>query len=129
MTIQRKKYLSIPPGHHTPESMLYFFKKINYFSIINSPLGILVFPNTENKIISELTPNLRKLFDIDAKTSTDFVIKKLLKSPHSYFIHCDLMDKTENLFNGKPSNFLVKFSIRGQHYEKINYTFAASGVS
>ena len=38
-----------PPGHHTPESMLYFFKTINYFSIIISPRGILVLPNQEKQ--------------------------------------------------------------------------------
>ena len=46
---------------------------------------------------------------------------KKFKSPHSYFIHCDLTNKTENLFNGKPSNLLAKFSIRGKPYEKIDY--------
>ena len=48
------------------------------------------------------------------------MIKKF-KTPHSYFIHCDLINKTENLLNGKPSNLLAKFSIRGQPYEKIDY--------
>ena len=41
------------------------------------------------------------------------------------------MNKTENLFNGKPSNLLAKFSIRGRSYEKIDCTSlfrdAASG--
>ena len=109
-----------PPGHHTLKSMLFVFQKINYFSQINSPRGILVFPNMENETITELSPNLLELFGIDAKPSTGFVIKKL-KTPHSYFIHCDLIDKTENLLNRKPSNLLAKFSIRGQPYEKINY--------
>ena len=31
------------------------------------------------------------------------------------------MNKTENLLNGKPSNLLAKFSVRGQPYEKIDY--------
>ena len=132
-----KKYLEIPPGHHSPKSMLYFFKKLNYFSIINSPQGILVFPNTENQTITELTPNLRELFDIDAKNRTDFVIKKF-KLPHSYFIHCDLMDKTENLLNGKPSNLLAKFSIRGLRWptsvtsntnSHIKYKFPTSKIN
>ena len=110
-----------PPGHHTPESMLYFFKTINYFSIINSPRGILVLPNPENKNITGISQNLQKLFYVvNPKIGTDLVIKKF-KTPHSYFIHCDLMNKTENLLNGKPSNLLANFSIRGKPYKKIDY--------
>ena len=55
------------------------------------------------------------------------MIKKF-KTPHNYFIHCDLMNKTENLLNGKPSNLLAKFSIRGQPYEKIDYISPSHGV-
>ena len=116
-----------PPGHHTPESMLYFFKTINYFSIINSPRGILVLPNPENKTITGISQNLQKLFDVNPKIDADLVIKKF-KTPHSYFIHCDLMNKTENLLNGNPSNLLAKFSIRGKPYEKIDYISPSHGV-
>lgn len=42
-------------------------------------------------------------------------------APTSYFIHSDFMSKTENLLNGKPSNLLAKFSIRGNQYENIDY--------
>ena len=115
-----KNVYQFPPGHYTPGSMIYFFQKINYFSQINSPRGILVFPNKTSNSIIELSPNLLELFGIDAKPPTGFVIRKL-KTPHSYFIHCDLMNKTENLLNGKPSNLLAKFSIRGQPYKKIDY--------
>ena len=121
-----KKFI-FPQGHHTPESVLYFFKTINYFSKINSPQGILVLPNTENKEIELITQNLLKLFDIKPRLGDDFVIKKF-KTPHSYFIHCDLMNKTENLLNGKPSNLLAKFSIRGKPYEKIDYISPSHGV-
>ena len=116
-----------PPGHHTPESMLYFFKTINYFSIINSPQGIIVLPNTGEKNLIRITTNLLELFDVNPGIGADIVIKKL-KTPHSYFIYCDLMNKTENLLNGKPSNLLAKFSIRGQPYEKIDYIFPSHGV-
>ena len=106
---------------HTPESVLYFFKTINYFSKINSPRGILVLPIQENKTVTTISQNLLELFDTaHPGISTDLVIKKF-KTPHSYFIHCDLMNKTENLLNGKPSNLLAKFSIRGRPYEKIDY--------
>ena len=110
-----KKYLEIPHGHHTTESMLYLFKTLSYFSKIYSPQGILVLPNLEDKTITGITPNLLELFDVNPRFGADLVIKKF-KTPHNYFIHCDLMNKTENRLNGKPSNLLAKFSIRGLYF-------------
>ena len=124
---RRHENFIFPPGHHTPESVLYFFKNINYFSKINSPRGILVLPYTETKEIDIITPNLQILFDVNQRIGDDLVIKKF-KTPHSYFIHCDLMNKTENLLNGKPSNLLAKFSIQGRPYEKIDYIAPSHGV-
>ena len=126
----KKKSEEILPGHHTPKSMLYFFKDLSYFSKINSPQGILFLPSMENKDHIKITPNLLELFDVGyPRIGADLVIKKL-KTPHNYFIHCDLMNKTENLLNGKPSNLLAKFSIRGQPYEKNRLYFSiARGLS
>ena len=120
-------HIEIPHGHHTPKSMLYFFKIINYSSKINSPQGILVLPGPADRKITGVTQNLRELFGLDPIIGTDLVIKKF-KTPHSYFIHCDLMNKTENLLNGNPSNILAKFSIRGQPCEKIDYISPSHGV-
>ena len=44
-----------------------------------------------------------------------------LNSPTTYFIHCDLIDKRQNLLNGKPSTVLARFDIRGQPFEKVHY--------
>ena len=46
-----------------------------------------------------------------------------LNSPSSYFIHCDLIDKNNNLLNGKRSDLLAKF-VRDKPYEKVRYFFA-----
>ena len=48
--------------------------------------------------------------------------------PSSYFIHCDLVDKEQNLLNGSPSSVLVRFDIKGEPYEKINYQTAQDNV-
>ena len=125
---RRHEKFIFPRGHYTPESTLYFFKNINYFSKINSPRGILVLANTETKEINSLSTSLHELFgNYYSVEGEDLVIKKF-KTPHSYFIHCDLMNKTENLLNGKPSNLLAKFSIRGRPYEKIDYISPSHGV-
>ena len=46
---------------------------------------------------------------------------KRLNSPSTYFIHCDLLDKEENLLNGKASTILARFDVRGKPFEKVNY--------
>ena len=107
--------------------MLYFFKELNYFSQNNSPQGILVVPYRGEKNLIRLSSNLLELFDVNPRIGADYAIKKF-KTPHNYFIHCDLMNKAENLLNGKPSNLLAKFSIRGQPYEKIDYISPSHGV-
>ena len=94
---------------------------------MHSPQGILVLPSPTDRKITGVTQNLRELFDLDPIIGTDLVIKKF-KTPHSYFIHCDLMNKTENLLNGQFSNLLAKFSIQGRPYEKIDYIAPSHGV-
>jgi len=46
---------------------------------------------------------------------------KKLNSPSTYFIHCDLIDKTKNLLNGKKSDVLAKFEMKGLPNEKVSY--------
>ena len=48
------------------------------------------------------------------------IIKHVLKTT-AYFIHCDLIDGNENLFNGKRSKILAKLDITGRPYEKVRY--------
>ena len=44
-----QSHIEIPHGHHTPGSMLYFFKIINYSSKMHSPQGILVLPGPQTE--------------------------------------------------------------------------------
>ena len=111
-------FINFPPVITRLSQCYIFFKTINYFSIINSPRGILVLPNMQNKTITGISSNLQKLFDVNPTIDADYVIKKF-KTPHSYFIHCDLMNKTENLLNGKPSNLLAKFQSAGSLMKKL----------
>ena len=53
---------------------------------------------------------------------------KRLTSPSTYFVHCDLIDKRQNLINGKPSTVLARFDIRGRPFEKVNYQAAQQHV-
>ena len=62
---------------------------------------------------------LLQLLGIPKVSSITFV--KRLTSPSTYFVHCDLIDKRQNLLNGKPSTVLARFNIRGQPFEKVHY--------
>jgi len=46
---------------------------------------------------------------------------KRFTAPTTYFIHCDLIDKQKNLFNGKRSDVLALFDVKGKPYEKVSY--------
>ena len=46
---------------------------------------------------------------------------KQLRTPSTYFIHCDLVDPHRNLLNGKASTLLATFDIRGRSFEKVHY--------
>ena len=46
---------------------------------------------------------------------------KQLNSPTTYFVHCDLIDRNQNLLNGKPSTVLARLDVRGKPFEKVHY--------
>ena len=70
--------------------------------------------------------NLLKLLSYKSTLFIAFV--KRLTSPSTYLIHCDLIDKRQNLLNGKPSTVLARFNIRGQPFAKIHYQTAQQHV-
>ena len=63
--------------------------------------------------------SLLQLLGIQRLSFITFV--KRLTAPSTYFVHCDLIDKRQNLLNGKPSTVLARFDIRGKPFEKVHY--------
>ena len=116
----------IPPGNYTLDTI---GKKLE--EIFNDE-GIEVKFDDENPL------NRKVLFDRDLTfllgLNAGFVkenprerLKKQtvinrLASFNNYFINCDLMDKDENLFNGKPSTILACFDIVGKSFERVEYS-------
>ena len=86
---------------------------------INKPRAAMAIHNTTGKKIL-LDEDLADFLGYDQEQSPSS-FKKRLNSPTIYFVHCDLIDKRQNLLNGKPSTVLAKFDIRGQLFEKIHY--------
>ena len=86
---------------------------------INQPTGAMVIHNTTgNKIL--LDEDLADFLNYDKELRFISFIKRL-NSPTTYFIHCDLIDKRQNLLNGKPSTVLARFDLRGKAFEKVHY--------
>ena len=114
------------PGHYTLDALASEIKhslskhKVPLLTDIYTIVGQLVITNPHQKKIvfdSELGNLLHlKSFTLGLKT----YIKKL-NSATTYYIHCDLLDKEQNLLNGKPSTVLQTFDITGKPFEKVFY--------
>ena len=126
-TKKLEKSESILPGNYTIEEMAKTiensFKK--YADIlrtqINTPVGQMFIKKVDplnDKI--KFDKNLSELLGIDQDLQWIRYVKRM-KSPTTYFIHCDLVDKEQNLFNGKPSTVLQTFDITGKPYKNVFY--------
>ena len=89
----------------------------------NSPLGQLVSENIGGSRIG-LDQDLAELLETEQTLPLMKIIQRVIKTT-AYFIHCDLIDGNENLFNGKRSDILAKFDITGKPYEKVRYDTAS----
>ena len=110
------------PGHYTVDSLVKEFNDLSSqnpnFTITakaHTPVGSMII-NGGNTRFSH---GLLQLLGIQSLSFITFV--KRLQAPTTYFVHCDLIDKRQNLLNGKPSTVLARFDIRGQPFEKVHY--------
>ena len=110
-------------GHYTIWALVNEFNalsknnpKFDLSAKANTPLGSMIIFAQINITFSN---SLLQLLGIQRVFLVTFV--KKLNSPTTYFVRCDLIDKRQNLLNGKPSTVLAKFDIRGQPFEKIHY--------
>ena len=122
------KSSKLPAGHYDLDSLakkitsLFTNTDFHYDGLVvktNDPLGQLVIENTGKSKIN-LDDDLAKIFKTGQILPLITNVKQILTTT-SYFIHCDLIDKTNNLFNAKRSDLLAKFDITGKPYEKVSY--------
>ena len=98
------------------------FLKLPYDGLIaetNSTLGQLVLENIGGSRIG-LDQDFAELLETEQTLPLMKITQRVIKTT-AYFIHCDLIDGINNLFNGKRSNILAKFDITGKPYEKVRY--------
>ena len=118
----------IPPGNYTLSSIGKELKEI----FANEGVEVK-FDDASGPIVIKNPLNKSVLFDRDLtyllglgsspreRLKKQAVINRLA-SFNNYFIHCDLLDKEENLFNGKPSSILACFDIVGKSFERVEYS-------
>ena len=87
---------------------------------INTSVGQLVITNPQFKKIV-FDSNLGNLLNLNSFTLGFKTFIKKLNSETTYYIHCDLLDKEQNLLNGKPSTVLQTFDITGKAFENVFY--------
>ena len=119
-------YVSITAGHYTPESMAKAiteaFKKENIDIAVETrtSLGVMNILNPKNTYSFTLSNNLKALFGVSLQVNSNILVRRF-NSKNSYFIHSNLVDKRQNLLNGKPSTLFAKLDVKGQPYTKITY--------
>ena len=79
---------------------------------------MVIYNETGSKILDE---DLADFLGYDRELNNQVSFITRLNSPTTYFVHCDLFDKRQNLLNEKPSTVLARFDIRGQPFEKVHY--------
>ena len=122
--------VNLLPGHYIIDSLVNEFieaqkikPNLKLTAIANTPVGSMTIFNQNNVKFSN---NLLELLGIKNTLFITFV--KRLTSPNTYFVHCDLIDKRQNLVNGKPSTVLAKFALKGKPFEKVQYQTAQQHV-
>ena len=125
------KQILFQPGHYTFDSLVERFANIKqkYPSMdiaaqVNNPIGGMVIENPKS---IKFGPHLVELLRVNPAVALTTITTNL-RSPFNYFIHCDLMDKKQNLLNGKPSTLLAHFNIRGKPFERVHYQTSQPNV-
>ena len=115
-TDTRETLASIPGGHYMVNGLV---KELTSNSKQNKNKAKIKFEtnnvNSLFKITSEkgvsITHGLAAFLGTGTRLDFTSYVRKL-NTPSTYFIHCDLIDKTKNFFNGNRSDVLAKFDIK-----------------
>jgi len=125
---------SFPPGHYTLEYLEKQMKSVitddnskPFETDVYTPFSQLIIRN-KLKRSALFDDDLKGLVGVERATA-ERITKINLSSPTTYSIHCDLVDKQKNLFNGKMSDIAARFDIKGKPHEKVHYIATAQQPS
>ena len=123
-TVEKPFKVTFLPGHYTLDALASEIRNsLNKHGVplqtdVNTIFGQLVITNPQFKMIV-IDSNLGNLLNLNSFTLLFKTFIKNLNSETTYYIHCDLLDKEQNLLNGKPSTVLQTFDITGKRFEKV----------
>jgi len=125
LTQTRETLASIPGGHYTLHGLVKELK--SNLEQNKNKAGIKLETNNSSSILKlttqqgfSITHGLAALLGTGTILDLTSHVSKI-NTPSAYFIHCDLIDKNKNFFNGKKSDVFSKFDIRGLPYDKVSY--------
>jgi len=124
---------NVPPGHYNLKVLAEKISGLHdeLSTETNQPTGQLVITKEGSKDVL-VDRRLFSLFNLDPNVvsptldSTTTIEK--IKYETAYFIHCDIIDRTKTFLNGKRSDLLAKFDVKGEPYEKVSYFSAAEDI-
>ena len=125
-TVEKPFKVTFLQGHYTLDALASEIRnslnkhRVPLLTDINTIVGQLVITNPQFKKIV-IDSNLGNLLNLNSFTVEFKTFIKKLNSATTYYIHCDLLDKEQNLLNGKPSTVLQTFDITGKPYENVFY--------
>ena len=125
-TVEKPFKVTFLPGHYTLDALASEIRnslnkhRVPLQTDVNTIVGQLVITNPQFKKIV-IDSNLGNLLNLNSFTLQFKTFIKKLNSETTYYIHCDLLDKEQNLLNGKPSTVLQTFDITGKPFEKVFY--------
>ena len=118
--------VDINPGHYTLDTLTKEIKfvlskhRVALSMNINTSFGKLIIYNLDSKKII-FDSNLGNLLNLKTFAIPSKISIKNLNYETTYYIHCDLLDKEQNLLNGKPSTVLQTLDITGGPFDKVFY--------
>ena len=128
---ENAKVKRIPPGNYLIKTLgkaleaAFKGEKINLR--FDDAMGAIVIENPLQKKV-QIDRDLKALLGLIKFNLTERGRKLKIKtvinqstSFNAYLIHCDLIDREENLFNGEFSDVLSSFDIKGQLFERVTY--------
>jgi len=116
---------SIPGGHYMLHGLVRELK--SNLEQNKNKAGINFKTNNSSSVLQitskqgvTITHGLAALLGTGTRSDLTSHVRKL-NTPSAYFIHCDLIDRSKNFFNGKRSEVFAKFDIMGLPYNKVSY--------
>jgi len=121
---------SIPQGHYNIVSLVKEIKS-NMDDRAKQNIKLQLETDNPNSVLKIINPShdaypinishaLADLLGTDTRLGASTHVKKL-NTLSAYFIHCDIIDPSNNFFNGKRTDLLAKIDILGMPYHKVSY--------